>query len=139
MFRNVLIPMNLSERERLVVEMAAGLVESGAGFATLLHVIEEIEGLSGEEGDRFYSGLRQRAEKILEETIESLAPLRCELHRVVVVGKRASTIACFAEDEGCDLIVMGSQRLDPERPDKGIWTTSQKVSLLAGCPVLLVR
>ena len=139
MFRNILIPMNLSERERLVGETAAGLVESPTGVATLLHVIEEIEGLSGDEGDRFYAGLRERAEKLLEERAQSLAAFGFDLRRVVVVGKRAQTISGFAEEQGCDLIVMGSHRLDPEKPAKGLWTTSQKVSLLAGCPVLLVR
>jgi len=139
MYRHVLVPVNLSDTEYELVKVAAELVESTAGVATLLHVIEEIEGLSGEEGERFYAGLRENAEKLLTALEQSLSDAGIELRREVVVGKRSAAILGFADEHGCDLIVMGSRRIDPDRPERGLWTTSHKVSLLASCPVLLHR
>lgn len=139
MYRNVLIPMNLSEKEEKVVDAAARVLHREAVVATLLHVIEEIEGLSGEEGDAFYAGLRARAEKLLEQRSAALSGLDIEVRREVVVGRRAQEILHYASENFCDLIVMGSHRIDPEQPGRGLWATSQKVSLLADCPILLIR
>jgi len=139
MYRHVLVPVNLSETEFELTRVAAEQVEPGSGVATLLHVIEEIEGLSGEEGERFYEGLRANAEKMLDSLEKRLGGLKVELRREVVVGKRSAAILGFADEHDCDLIVMGSRRIDPDRPERGLWTTSQKVSLLASCPVLLHR
>jgi nucleotide-binding universal stress UspA family protein len=139
MYRNVLIPINLSEKEQRVVEAAARVLHPEAVVATLLHVIEEIDGLAGEEGDNFYAGLRERAEKLLEQRAATLSQLDMEVRREVVVGRRAQSIVGYASENRCDLIVMGSNRIDPDQPGRGLWATSQKVSLLAECPILLIR
>jgi nucleotide-binding universal stress UspA family protein len=139
MYRNVLIPLDLSEREREVVETAGRVVDRETGSVTLLHVIEEIEGLVGEEGELFYSGLRERARKVLEARADSLVRVGVEIRHEIVVGKRASAIVGFASEQRCDLIVMGADRLDPAQPERRLWSTPHKVSLLAECPILLVR
>jgi nucleotide-binding universal stress UspA family protein len=139
MYSNVLVPVNLSDKEHRRVQIAAEQVDPLAGVATLLHVIEEIEGLGGDEGERFYAGLRKNAEQVLHSLEQSLAGAEFELRCVIVVGKRSAAIVGYAEEQGCDLIVMGSHRVDPEQPGKGLWTTPHKVSLLADCPILLVR
>ena len=38
-----------------------------------------------------------------------------------------------------DLIILGSQKIDPARPGQGWGTTSYKVGILCRCPVLLVK
>ncbi len=139
MFRNILIPVNLSTKEQQLVETIVDLLGSSVEEATLLHVIEEIEGLTGDEGGRFYSGLRDRAEKALIERAQPLARAGLKPNCEVLIGRRAAVIVDAAAERGCDLIVMGSRPLDPESPGRGLWTTSQKVSLLAECPVLLLR
>ena len=139
MYRNVLIPLDLSEREHALVESAARIIDRETGSVTLLHVIEEIEGLAGEEGELFYSGLRERARKVLEARAGSLGRSGLEIRQEIVVGKRASSIVGFASEQRCDLIVMSAERIDPERPERGLWSTPQKVSLLADCPILLIR
>lgn len=139
MYRNVLIPLDLSEHEHVVVESAGRVIDGESGSVTLLHVIEEIEGLVGEEGELFYSGLRERAGKVLEARSGALGRVGIEIRHEIVVGKCAAAIVAFASDNGCDLIVMGSARIDPEQPERGLWSTPQKVSLLAECPILLIR
>lgn len=139
MFRNVLVPVNLSDRERVVVRAAVPLVDREHGRLTLLHVIEEVEGLVGGEAESFYRSLRERAEKALEGLAREVSGLRCEIQREVVVGRRATTIVRRAEELACDLIVVGAHKIDPAAPMKGLWTTSQKVALLASTPVLLMR
>jgi nucleotide-binding universal stress UspA family protein len=138
-YRNVLIPLDLSEREQSIVESAVRIIDAETGSVTLLHVIEEIEGLAGEEGELFYSGLRDRARSVLEARAGALGRSNIEIRQEVVVGKRASAIVGFATAQRCDLIVMGAERIDPEQPERGLWTTPQKVSLLADCPILLIR
>ncbi len=138
LYRNLLIPINLSERERSVVQAARALL-AGGGAATLLHVIEEVEGLEGEEGERFYAELRERAEKRLDERATALSMEGVALRRLVVVGRRVQTILAVAEEQGADLLVMGSAAVDPEHPEAGLWSTWQKVALTAHCPVHLVR
>ena len=139
MFQNVLVPVNLNERERTVVKAASELVNPEGGRLLLLHVIEEVEGLLGDEAETFYQGLRARAEQVLQERVQELGQARFDLRREVLVGRRAATIVRRAEELGCDLIVMGAHRIDPDAPTRGMWTTSQKVALLANTPVLLMR
>jgi nucleotide-binding universal stress UspA family protein len=139
MFRNILVPVNLSDWGRLVVKAAADLVAPENGRLSLLHVIEEVEGLSGDEAESFYRSLRERAEQVLQERVRELGRPPCELQREVLVGRRAATIVRRADELGCDLIVMGAHAIDPEAPTRAMWTTSQKVALLASVPVLLMR
>ncbi len=45
----------------------------------------------------------------------------------------------YAVEEGMDLIVLKSHRIDLENPSAGWGTVSYKVGILAQCPVLLVK
>ncbi|MBW2233273.1 MAG: universal stress protein [Deltaproteobacteria bacterium] len=139
MYRNVLIPLDLSEREHTLVESAARIIDPETGSVTLLHVIEEIEGLAGEEGELFYAGLRERAGKVLEARAGLFGRSGIGIRQEIIVGKRASAIVGFASEQRCDLIVMSAERIDPAQPERSLWSTPQKVSLLADCPILLIR
>ena len=61
------------------------------------------------------------------------------VRREIVFGKRAPEIVRYATDESCDLVVVTSHRIDPERPTGSLGTISHQVALVAPCPVLLVR
>lgn len=105
----------------------------------LLHVIETLRDVPFEDLSGFYGDLEKRAEVVLQkwaaELRESGHSVRCE----IVFGKRAAEIVRYATDEGCDLVVVSSHKIDPERPAGSLGTISHQVALVAPCPVLLMR
>jgi len=139
MFRKILIPVSLNEKASAVIAAGANLAELHSSSITLLHVIEEIEDLDGDETESFYGGLRERAEARLGEWAGDLAERGLEVGQEVVIGKRGPAIVRGAEALGSDLIVVGSHRIDPDDPARSLGTTSHQVALMAGCQVLLVR
>lgn len=139
MFREILVPVDLSEKNVAAVRIAFELALQSGGRVTLLHVIERIEDAPAEEVRPFYAELEEAAERktvALLDRIEGEAP---EVERRIVYGQRAKEIVELATAAGVDLIVLSSHRIDPERPYEGWGTISQKVALLAPCPVLLVK
>ncbi|MBW2272075.1 MAG: universal stress protein [Deltaproteobacteria bacterium] len=139
MFRKILVPVSLNERASEIAEAAAELAQQHSASLTLLHVIEEIEDLDGDETESFYEGLRERAEASLDSWAAKLAERGLEVEREVLIGKRGPAIVRRAESLGCDLVVVGSHKVDPDDPTRSLGTTSHQVALMAGCHVLLVR
>jgi nucleotide-binding universal stress UspA family protein len=137
MFRTIVVPVDLTDRNRPAVDMAAKLVASSEGKIHLLHVIETLPGFSLEEEQDFYG----RLQKAASEHLEALAaPLRATGRRVeadVIYGTRARTIVEEAAKLNADLVVIQSHRVGGERREFG--TLSHQVALFATCPVLLVR
>jgi nucleotide-binding universal stress UspA family protein len=139
MFRHILAPVDLSDRNTDALGRVAELAEAGTTRVTLLHVIETIQGVEFEELADFYRELEKKAERALAELRVPLDErgIRCET--VVRYGPRAAQIVQFADDNGCDLVVLTSHRISPDRPGGGVGTTSHQVALLVGCAVLLLR
>ena len=149
MFRDVLVPVDLSEKNLRTVDVAAELLRHcGAGArVTLLHVIETIDHVPFEELEEFYATLQRKAEQGLLDlagrfqgaggSAGEAAPE--EVQRRVVFGHRARSIVDFAAEQGCDLIILSSHRVDPERRGEDWATLSHKVAILSPCPVLLVK
>lgn len=140
MYRNLLIPVDLSEQNDVAVESAARLAEAVGGAAiTLLHVIETLQDEPDEELERFYDRLRGRAERTLRRWERQLAETGFEVRSEILYGKRAQEILGFAEERRIDLIVLASHVVDRSDPAQSFGTLSHQVALLAQCPVLLVR
>lgn len=138
MFRRVLVPVDLTEKNHRAIEVAAELAGKD-GEVTLLHVIERIEGVPDEELEGFYRALERRAGDVLSGWRQELGDRGVRAHSEIALGRRAPEIVRLAQDRDADLIVLGSHRVDPERPAEGLGTISHKVALLAQCPVLLVK
>lgn len=139
MFRNVLVPMDLSDRSLAAVRAAAELCVRGETSLTLLHVIETLQDVEDEEVEAFYARLRERAEKVLEARAADLSREGLEVRREIAFGRRGSEILRLAEELGSDLIVLCSHALEPRREGAGFGTISHQVALLARCAVLLLR
>ena len=139
MFRNILIPLGVSDEAQTAVGAAAALAQPDRPLITLLHVIETIQDLASEEIEDFYRIPRERAEATLERWSHHLEALGLVVRKEIVVGKRAPEIANLAEELGCDLIILRSHRIDPESPTEGIGTISHQVAILANCTVLLIK
>ena len=138
MFRNILVPVDLSDKARIAVDAARDLARADGTSVHLLHVIETIRGVDFEEAREFYEGLEKRAEQAIERWVREL-PGSLQIERQISFGRRAQEIVRYAEESACDLIVLASHPLDPERPGGGLGTLSHQVALGARCPVLLMR
>jgi nucleotide-binding universal stress UspA family protein len=139
MFRNVLVPTDLTDQSRPALDVARKLaLEDGAGV-TVLHVIETLE-IPFEELTDFYEELERKAAVHLERQAQELVEAGVESPgRVLVYGHRAEEVVKYAEANDIDLIVLCSHRIDRENPGLNWATLSYKVAILAQCPVLLVK
>jgi nucleotide-binding universal stress UspA family protein len=138
-FRTIVVPVDLTDRNRPAVEMAAKLATPSVATIHLLHVIETIPGFSVEEEPEFYGRLETTASQHLGALSAPLRERGIRFEADVVYGPRAKTILEETERIGADLLVIQSHRIGGERRGEGLGTLSHQVGLFAPCPVLLVR
>jgi nucleotide-binding universal stress UspA family protein len=139
MFKNILLPVDLTTKNEASIRKASELAAPGATMITLLHVVETIRGVPFEELEDFYLDLQRKADLKLGELAKSLQGEAIEVRSVVRNGTRGGTIIEYADEEGSDLIILTSHKVGPDHPGGGLGTISHQVALLAGCPVLLLR
>lgn len=140
MYRSILVPVDRSRRAADAVAAAFGLVAAGvARSITLLHVVEIIKDTSYDDYRDFYDALAEQARSEMDALLEAHREEQAAVESEVVFGRRVVEILRVAEERGFDLIVLQSHRIDPEEPARGWGTISQRVGLLANCPVLLVK
>lgn len=138
MFQRILVPVDLTDKNRRAVEWAVELAEWGGAVVTLIHVIEPLD-LAFEELEDFYQELEDRAAAAMEVMSRPLQEAGVEHRQQVVYGERAREIVEFAEEQDVDLIVLSSHRQDLDDPTRNLGTLSHKVAILAQTPVLLIR
>jgi nucleotide-binding universal stress UspA family protein len=139
MFKNILLPLDLTEKHQPAMNIAIELTSQSKGEVTLLHVIELMAGLPLEEEKAFYGRLERMARAHVERCGGSLSKHGITWQGEILFGNRAREIARRAADRGNDMIILTSPRLDPNHPAEGWGSMSYKVGLLAPCPVLLVK
>lgn len=138
MFRKLLVPVDLTEKNLRAVGVARDLALETGGGVTLLHVIETLD-LPYEELEEFYRQLEEKAEDVMGRLAEPLRAANVPVENRVVYGRRAEEVVSWAEREGTELIILSSHRVDLADPGAGWATLSYKVAILAQCPVLLVK
>ena len=138
MFERILVPVDLTEKNRSAVETARELARESEGRVTLLHVIEMLD-LPFEEVEEFYRELERKAGDAMGRLAGILEDAGVEHTLQVSYGERAAEIVEFAGEQDVDLIVLTSHRTDLENPAEDWATLSHKVAILAQCPVLLVK
>lgn len=138
MFRDILVPVDITPKNRRAVEVARDLARASGGRVALLHVIETLD-LPFDELREFYDRLERRATRDMEGLARLLRDGGIPFEGHVTYGERDRKIVEFAERHGSDLIVLDSHRVEPGRPGRGIATLSYRVAILAPCPVLLVK
>lgn len=139
MFRNILLPIDLTDKHQPALEAAANLAGSNNGTIELLHVIEVMTGLPLEEEKTFYQRLERVARKHLETLGQPLTQRRIHWHAEIAFGHRALEVVRRAQNAGSDLIVLTVPRIAPENPVTSLGSLGYKVGLLSQCPVLLVK
>lgn len=140
MFKNILLPVDLSDRHEPALGVAADLARAGHGRVVLLHVIETIPGLGIADEPELYARLEAQAQAHLGQLDRRLAEANVEHATMVLYGARPyEVIVTYAAEAGIDLIVLSSHRVAADRPAAGWGTVSYKVGILSRCPVLLVK
>jgi nucleotide-binding universal stress UspA family protein len=135
MFPHVLVPIDLSDRSNRALRIVETLATRRV---TVLHVIHRVPGLQPTEFRSFYERLRRKAEGVVERAAATLAASGLRVQHTVTIGEPAREIVRVAAARRADLVVLGSHRLAPG-PGQGLGTTSYKVAIACGCPVLLVK
>lgn len=139
MFKHILVPTDLTEKSQKAFDIAVEMALRDEKRITLLHVIETIEGAGDEEFESFYGRLAKRAERVMDEMVNRSLDKDLIVEKRLVYGNRAREIVRFADENGIDLIVLSSHKIDRSNPSEGWGTISYKVGILARCPVMMVK
>lgn len=139
MFKNILLPLDLTEKHAAALRVAGELAQLSKGNVTLLHIVELIPGLSLEEEKTFYDRLERVARAHLERLGQQLAKQHVSWKAEVRIGRRAPDSVAYAVENGVDLIILSAPRIDPAKPEMGWGSMSYKIGLLSQSPVLLVK
>ncbi len=139
MYQRVLVPVDFTPKNERALDAARELAELSGGEITLVHVVETLGAENDPELEGFYRLLERRAEERMGAMLEALGEGHFEVRSAVLLGHRVHTLVDFSRREMIDVIVLSSHRIDPERPVADWLTISYRVSILAQCPVLLVK
>jgi nucleotide-binding universal stress UspA family protein len=139
MFKRILVPVDLTEKSLAAVDVAYEFAVQSRAEVILLHVIETVEHVQFDELKSFYERLEKSARKGLQEWSERFVLNGLTVDQALVYGHRTKEIVDYAIENGVDLIVMASHRIDPDRPGHDWSSISYAVAILSPCPVLLVK
>lgn len=140
MFRKILIPVDFTEKNEAALAAGTEMLQGHTdGEIVLLHVVETIEHLEFDEMSDFYRSLETRAAAKLSVLQEKVVASGVRARHEILFGKRAESIIRFAEDNGMDLIILSSHRVDRDHPALGLGTISYRIAIVCRCPVLLVK
>ncbi|MEN6438804.1 MAG: universal stress protein [Syntrophobacter sp.] len=139
MFKHILVPTDLTDRNRKAMEIAVKMALEDSAQITLLHVVETIDDANTEDFRKFYKQLGSRAARRMNEIIEEWRQEELIIDKQVLFGRRVHEILNFADANGIDLIILSSHRLEMGNASQGWGTISFKVGVLSHCPVMLVK
>jgi nucleotide-binding universal stress UspA family protein len=139
MFKHILVPIDLSDRNERAIRTALALARQMRARVTLLHVIQRVPDLPFGELRDFYERLETASVGKLVPVARRFAARRVRVDTEVCIGEPARDIVRVAAKHAIDLIVMGSHKVRVGRPAAGWGTTSYKVGVFCRCPILLVK
>ena len=140
MFKNLLVPTDLSEKSLKALEIALNMAEKrGDCRVTFLHVIERIEDSDDDEFQSFYDRLATKAQLKMKDMIKQFSQRKIKIENEIIFGNRVGEIVDFAYKHAIDLIILTSHKLNRVDDVEGWATISYKVGILAPCPVMMVK
>jgi nucleotide-binding universal stress UspA family protein len=138
MYKNILVPVDLTDKNLPAVEEALRMAARKGAFITLLHVIETLD-IPFEEIEDFYKQLASKARRKLRQLGKHASGRGPELRYETTYGRRVRAILDHVVDHENDLVVITSDRIEPGDPPSSWMTISHQVALFADCSVLVVR
>jgi universal stress protein A len=139
-YQHILIAVDLTDECHPVAERALAIAANGAARASLVHVVEPMAMAFGGDVPMDLSMLQQQQFDQARERLESFAaryPHLGEEQRHLAYGQPRQEIHRLAEEQGCDLIVVGSHGRHGLALLLG--STANDVLHGAPCDVLAVR
>lgn len=142
MFTNILLASDGSECALKAAAIAATVASKFTGRLTIINVFQPFptvgpygEFVSAGLDDRYITELQEHAISQAGHIIDEMdVPYQSRQE----VGQPAAEIVRVAEEEGCDLIVLGSRGLNAVQSFL-LGSVSDRVTHHAHCPVLVVR
>lgn len=131
--RTVLHPTDFSPSSRLAFQLAESLALKHGAKLIVLHVSQTYPGVGREVPEELLS-------ESAREGLQAIQPRdpNLEMRRLVLSGPTAEVIIEFAQENACDLIVMGTHgRTGLAHALLG--SVAEKLVREAPCPVLTVR
>ena len=139
MFKNLLVPTDLSEKSTKALDIALSLGSEDDCRVTLVHVIETIKGDDQEDFREFYEKLKARAHGKMDKMIRRHRDKNQVISKEILFGKRVGEIVGFAYEHDIDLIILSSHKINKIDAATGWATISYKIGILSHCPVLMVK
>ena len=138
MYKNILVPVDLTDKNAAAVEEALRLAAGKGTTITLLHVIETLD-LPFEEIEDFYKQLATKARRKLRQLGKLASGRGPELRYETTYGRRVRAILDHAIDHDIDLVVITSHQIEHGDPPSSWMTISHQVALFANCSVMVLR
>lgn len=140
--KKILIPVDGSDYSMRAVEKGVELAKKFDSEIVLINAYELLNFSESKENEEARAdALQKYSEKILEKSQPVLSKLNFSNYQLVSeVDEPTSAICNYADKNGIDLIIMGSQGLNAGK-FKGIFVGSitRKVISCTGLPVLVVK
>ncbi len=140
--RKILVPLDFSDQAEAVLEWAAHLAEEHGSRVLLLHAYHlpvEFQQLEGAYlPPDFWSNVKSEAEEGLGRYAGELGGRGIEVESLVREGYPASVILDEAENQGADLIVIGTHGHSGLK-HMLLGSIAERVVQKATCPVLTVK
>lgn len=145
MFKNILVPFDGSVGGERALKQAVELAKAGDGEIQVLTVFRHHSMLEAsfsmvrpEEPENLDDIMREHAKSVADHAKKIAQEAGVKSVRAFVKsGQPSRTIVAFAEEHGCDLIVVGSRGAGSVEGYL-LGSVSHKVTSLAKCPVLVV-
>ncbi len=138
MFRKILVPVDLTDKNVAALAQAEEVARRDGASIVVLHVVETLDE-PFEELEEFYHQLEATAREEVRRLVAPLAQAGVALEQIICYGRRVPMIVRYARECQADLIIITSHQIDPAEPGRSWMTISHQIAILAPCPVLLLR
>jgi len=116
MFKNILLPLDLTDKHHQAATTAAELARQSGGSVVLVHVVETIPGLPADEEKPFYSRLERSARSHLQKVAAGVQAQGVLCTCEVILGHRAAETVAYAKRIAADLIILTAPPFKPDHP-----------------------
>lgn len=138
MYHEILVPTDGSEPTATVLEHTGTVAQSHDARVHILYVVDDraFLTLGDEMKDDVIENLRQEGEAAVEAASKQLEAGDLEVTTAITRGDPADEIISYVEDEGIDLVTMGTRGDDTANL---LGSTAQTIVANAPAPVLTVN
>jgi nucleotide-binding universal stress UspA family protein len=138
-FTNILVAYDGSEHSRKALDMAIKITRCSDGKLKVLYAFDKVPTIFGDdETEHFIERAMSKGRDFMGEALSRLRESGVEFNTDIVEGPAAEAILRIAQNDGCDLIVMGSRGLGMMQ-GLLLGSVSYRVLHHAQIPVLIVR